>query len=144
MLIRPGVPELDFLNGSAGGNLGGNPRHELELQAGIFRDGMGAQLSGRWQSATRVDGALGGATDLRFSDLTTLNLRLFADLSQNRSLVRSLPFLRGTRVSVEFNNLFDQRLQVTDATGVTPLSYQPGYVDPIGRSVTFTLRKLFF
>lgn len=144
VLIRPGVPELDFLNGSAAGNLGGNPRHELEFQAGIFRDGMGAQLSTRWQSATRVDGALGGATDLRFSELTTVNLRLFADLSQNRSLVRRIPFLRGTRISVEFNNLFDQRLQVTDGNGVMPLSYQPGYVDPIGRSVTFTLRKLFF
>jgi iron complex outermembrane receptor protein len=144
VLIRPGVPELDFLNGSAAGNLGGNPRHEVELQAGIFRDGMGAQLSGRWQSATRVDGALGGATDLRFSDLATVNLRLFADLSQNRSLVRRIPFLRGTRISVEFNNLFDERIRVTDGNGVMPLSYQPGYVDPIGRSVTFTLRKLFF
>jgi len=144
VLIRPGVPELDFLNGSAAGNLGGNPRHELEFQAGIFRDGMGAQLSGRWQSATRVDGALGGATDLRFSDLATVNFRLFADLSQQRALVRRVPFLRGTRISIEFNNLFGQRLQVTDATGTTPLSYQPGYVDPIGRSVTFTLRKLFF
>lgn len=144
VLIRPGVPELDFLNGSAAGNLGGNPRHELELQAGIFRDGMGARLSGRWQSATRVDGALGGTTDLRFSDLATVNLRLFADLSQQRSLVRRIPFLRGTRISVEFNNLFDQRIEVRDGNGAMPLSYQPGYVDPIGRSVTFTLRKLFF
>ncbi|MGQ0659658.1 TonB-dependent receptor domain-containing protein [Sphingosinicella sp.] len=144
VLIRPGVPELDFLNGSAAGNLGGNPRHEVELQAGIFRDGMGAQLSGRWQSGTRVDGALGGATDLSFSDLATVNLRLFADLSQQRALVRRMPFLRGTRISVEFNNLFDQRIGVTDGNGVMPLSYQPGIVDPIGRSVTITLRKLFF
>ena len=119
-------------------------RDELELQAGIFRDGMGALLTGRWQSATRVEGALGGTTDLRFSDLTTLNLRLFADLSQQRSLVRRIPFLRGTRISVEFNNLFDQRIEVRDANGLMPLSYQPGYVDPIGRSVTFTIRKLFF
>jgi iron complex outermembrane recepter protein len=138
------VPELDFLNGSAAGNLGGTPRHEVELQAGIFRDGMGAQLSGRWQSGTRVDGALGGTTDLNFSDLATVNLRLFADLSQQRALVRRVPFLRGTRISVEFNNLFDQRIEVTDGNGVMPLSYQPGYVDPIGRSVTITLRKLFF
>jgi uncharacterized membrane protein YgcG len=144
VLIRPGVPELDFLDGSAAGNLGGNPRHELELQAGIFRDGMGAQLTGRWQAANRVEGALGGATDLRFSDLTTVNFRLFADLTPQLALVRRARFLRGTRVSVEFNNLFDRRIQVTDATGATPLSYQPGYVDPIGRSVTFTLRKLFF
>ena len=144
VLIRPGVPELDFLNGSAAGNLGGNPRHEVEAQAGIFRDGMGALLNARWQSGTRVTGALGGGTDLEFSPLTTVNLRIFADLSQQRALVRQIPFLRGTRISVEFNNLFDRRIEVRDSNGMTPLSYQPGYIDPIGRSVTFTLRKLFF
>ncbi|MGE0178727.1 MAG: TonB-dependent receptor, partial [Sphingomonas sp.] len=144
VLIRPGVPELNFLDGSAAGNLGGQPRHEVEVQAGIFRDGMGARLSGRWQSGTRVDGALGGATDLEFSSLATVNLRLFADLSQQRALVRRVPFLRGTRISIEFDNLFDQRIEVRDGNGVMPLNYQPGYVDPIGRSVTIRLRKLFF
>lgn len=148
ILIRPGVPVLDLLDGSAVGSRGGRPRHEIELQGNFFKDGFGARLSTNWQSGTEVRGVpdgLGGTTgDLRFSDFTTVNLRLFADLNQQRSLVQRFPFLRGTRVSIAVNNLFDSRLQVRDETGATPLGYQPDLLDPLGRSVRITLRKLFF
>jgi hypothetical protein len=33
---------------------------------------------------------------------------------------------------------------VRDSLGVTPLSYQPGYIDPVGRAITLSVRKLFF
>ena len=42
------------------------------------------------------------------------------------------------------NNLPDQRVRVRDGLGGTPLSYQPGYIDPTGRTVTLSIRKLFF
>ena len=45
ILIRDGVPELDLLNGSAVGGRGGQPEHELELQAGVFKNGLGAPRS---------------------------------------------------------------------------------------------------
>ncbi|HEX8256133.1 MAG TPA: TonB-dependent receptor, partial [Allosphingosinicella sp.] len=148
VLIRDGVPKLDFLNGSAAGNTGGRPAHQLELQAGLFRNGLGARLTADWQSGTVVRGGPagpGGASgDLRFSDLATVNLRLFADLGRQRALAERFPWLRGTRVSLSVNNLFDARLGVRDATGATPLGYQPDYLDPLGRSVRITLRKLFF
>lgn len=148
VLIRPGVPELDFLNGSAAGNRGGTARHQIDLDAGIFRNGFGARINGSWQSGTNVLGGpvSGGGTrsDLAFSDLATINLRLFADLSQQRSLVRKVPFFRGTRVSLSVDNVFNSRPRVTDASGTTPLSYQPDYLDPLGRSVRLSLRKLFF
>ncbi|HZF96412.1 MAG TPA: TonB-dependent receptor, partial [Allosphingosinicella sp.] len=149
ILIRDGVPVLDLLNGSATGNRGGQPRHEVELQAGIFKDGLGARLTGNWQSGTFVRGtpdAGGGGTrsDLFFSDFSTVNLRLFADLGQQRSLVRSVPFFRGSRVTVAVDNLFDSRLQVRDGAGATPFSFQGDFLDPLGRSVRFTFRKLFF
>jgi hypothetical protein len=32
---------------------------------------------------------------------------------------------------------------VRDETGATPISYQPDYIDPLGRSVRIGLRKLF-
>jgi hypothetical protein len=54
------VPELDLLNGSAIGNSGGRPEHEIEAQAGYFRNGFGAGLSANWQSGTFVRGGLGG------------------------------------------------------------------------------------
>jgi len=33
---------------------------------------------------------------------------------------------------------------VHDATGQTPLSYQPAYLNPAGRTVSLSVRKLFF
>lgn len=148
ILIRDDVPVLDLLDGSATGNRGGQPRHEVEARAGVFKDGFGARLSANWQSGTTVrgvpDGTGGSTGDLRFSDFATVNLRLFADLSQQRSLVRQHRWLRGTRVSLAVTNLFDSRIGVRDETGVTPLSYQGAYLDPLGRSVRVSIRKLFF
>jgi hypothetical protein len=147
ILIREGVPELDLLNGSAIGNSGGRPEHEIEAQAGYFRNGFGARLSADWQSGTFVRGGLGGgrtAEDLRFSSLATVNLRLFAELGQQRALVSKYPWLRGTRVSLVVDNLFDSRLDVTNAAGETPIGYQPAYLDPLGRSIRISIRKLFF
>jgi outer membrane receptor protein involved in Fe transport len=60
------------------------------------------------------------------------------------SLVKNHPFLRGARVSIGIDNIFNQRRSVTDATGATPVRYQPGYLDPQGRAVTISFRKLFF
>ena len=147
VLIRPGVPELDFLDGSAAGSRGGRPRHELELQAGLFKNGLGARLTANWQSATFVRGgpiaATGSGDDLFFDDHATVNLRLFADLGL-QPFAREHRFLRGMRVSLAIDNLFDARQQVRDRLGETPLPYQPGYLDPLGRSVRLSVRKLFF
>jgi len=147
VLIRPGVPELDFLDGSAGSSRGGRPRHELEFQGGLFKNGLGARLTANWQSATFVRGgpvAGGGAgDDLFFDDFATVNLRLFADLGLQK-FARERPILRGMRVSLSIDNLFDARQQVRDRLGTTPISYQPGYLDPLGRSVRLSVRKLFF
>jgi outer membrane receptor protein involved in Fe transport len=48
------------------------------------------------------------------------------------------------RITFNVNNLLDQRVKVRDNAGLTPLSYQPGYVDPVGRTVRIGIRKLFF
>lgn len=147
ILIRPGVPELDLLDGSATSGRGGQSRHEVELRAGYNRNGLGARLQVDWQSATRVRGnRTSGAPspqDLRFGALATVNLRLFADLAQQRALVRSMPFFRGSRVTLRLDNLFDQRLDVRDAMGAVPIGYQPDLLDPLGRSVRLEFRKLF-
>lgn len=143
--IGPGLPVLDLLDGAASGNRGGQPQHELELQAGVMKDGMGLRLNGRWQSGTEVSsGALGSGQTLDFSSLATLNLRLFADMGQQLSLARKHRWLRGMRITLGVDNIFDSRIRVTDANGVVPLSYQPDLLDPTGRSVRLTVRKLFF
>lgn len=147
ILIRPGVPELDLLNGSAVGARGGQPQHEIEFNAGYNRNGLGVRLNGTWESGTTILANPGGAPspeDLSFGALFTANLRVFADLSQQRALVQKVPFFRGSRVTLAVNNLFNQRLDVRDANGAVPIGYQPALLDPLGRSVKISFRKLFF
>ena len=145
VLVRPGGPFIDLLNGGSLGRGGGTPRHEIEAQAGITRNGLGARLSANWQSATTVEGATGLAADrLRFSPLTTVDFRLFANLGGMPKVVADHPWLRGSRVTVSVDNLFNQRQRVRDATGATPVNYQPDLLDPLGRTIRVSFRKLFF
>lgn len=148
ILIRQGVPVLDLLDGSATGGRGGQPRHAIELRAGVNRGGLGARLNVDWQAATRVRADPANPVpqpqDLRFGSLTTVDLRLFADLGAQRSLVRRVPFLRGSRVTLVVDNLLNQRLDVRDGSGVSPIGYQGALLDPLGRSVRVSFRKLFF
>jgi len=143
VLIRPGLPVLDLLDGAAIGAGGGSPRHQVDLQANFTRGGLGVAMNAKWESATRIDGGAGPDDDLRFSDLATVNLRLFADLGAQR-FARDHRWLRGARVTVAVNNLFDSRQEVRTAAGTVPISYQPDLLDPVGRSVRVTVRKLFF
>jgi hypothetical protein len=142
--VRPGLPVIDLLDGGATGNRGGQPEHEIEAQAGISKDGLGARLIGNWKSGTTVYGGLTGADRLDFGSQSSVNLRLFADLGQQLSLVRKHRWVRGMRVTFSVDNLFDQRQRVTDANGVIPSSYQPDLLDPQGRVVRLSIRKLFF
>ncbi len=144
IVIRDGLPELDLLNGSATGSRGGSPRHQVEVRAGVTRDGIGLRLNADWNSATTVQGGATSADALRFDDFATVNLRLFATLGPQFKFVRDNRWLAGTRVTLSVDNLFDSRLKVTDASGITPISYQPGLLDPLGRTVKISLRKMFF
>ena len=81
--------------------------------------------------------------DLRFSSLGTFDLRLFANPGDIPELVVKHPWLRGTQVRFEVNNVFNARASVRDAAGAVPLSYQPGLLDPLGRTVMISFRKLF-
>ena len=142
LTIRSGLPTIDLLDGGATGSRGGQSRNELQLQAGVFKSGMGGFLNANWSEGTRVAG--GNSGDLNFSDLATVNLNLFADLGQRTKLVERFPWLTGARVSVGIENIFDERQKVTDAQGNTPLSYQPDYIDPMGRTFRINFRKIIF
>jgi hypothetical protein len=140
--IGEGLPKLDFLGGDASGQSGGTPRHRVELQAGWSNNGLGARLSGNWRSGTRVDGAT-SSSDLEFKPLTTLDLRLFANLGERFDLVAKHPWLIGSSVRLEVDNIFNARPKVRDAAGDIPTGYQPALLDPAGRTVTLSFRKLF-
>ena len=136
--IAPGGPVLDLLDGDALTG-GGVARHSLEADAGFFYRGFGARLNGSYTAPTRID----GTTNLRFGSLTKLNLRLFANLDQMKSLTKDNPWLKGVRVSLVANNLLDSRQRVTDGTGSVPISYQPDLIDPTGRFIGIDISKRF-
>lgn len=143
LLIKPGTTPLNLLNGDESGSSGGQPRHKVDLQGGYFKDGIGARLSGTWQSATTVNGLTPTGT-LHFGDQFTTSARLFINLGQMPKLVAKNRWLRGSRLLLVVNNLFNVHQTVTDGTGAVPFSYQPGYQDPTGRTVRIAFRKIFF
>ena len=147
IFIRPGVPVLDLLDGSATGESGGSPRHEVELSGGRFFRGIGFRLNTVWRAPTRVDGTVipGGGTsdDLRFGSTFIANARLFVDFNQQAGLVRAIPFLRNSRIRLSVDNIFNDIRTVRDESGAVPLRYQPGYVDPLGRTFEISFRRQF-
>ena len=138
--IAPGL-KLDYLHGDAAGQTGGTPNHLVEAQAGYFNNGLGARLSGNWRSGSNVDTLTGD--NLRFSPLATFDLRLFANPGDIPEVALKQPWLRGTQVRFEVNNVFNNRPNVRDAFGNVPLSYQSDLLDPLGRTVMISFRKLF-
>ena len=143
VLVAPGGPTLDLLNGAAL-SASGTPRHSLEFNGGLFYKGLGTFIQGSWNAPTTVKAAgLPGTSDLRFGSVTSVNMFLFFDFSQRPKLIKQMPILKGARLSLRIENLLGSRQRVTDSSGAVPLSYQADYLDPRGRVITLQLRKLF-
>jgi hypothetical protein len=143
LTIAPGLPVLDLLDGDALSG-GGTVKHTVELEGGMFYRGKGMRISGRYSGPSHVDGSgLPGSTDLRFGALATLNMRLFVDLGQQEKLVEKFKILKGSRISLGIDNLFDSYRTVTDSTGAVPIRYQRDLIDPVGRSFEIEFRKIF-
>ena len=138
-------PKLDLLDGDAIGSSGGQSRHELEGQAGYSNNGLGTRLSVNWQSATRVNGGTAAVPQqLNFGSLGTASVRFFFDPTARLDLLRKHPWVRGTRLTFSIDNVLDTRQRVTDQTGTVPINYQPDLLNPLGRTVRLSIRKLFF
>ena len=140
--ISEGLDPIDLLSRNAIG-IGGvtRPRHQLDFSMGYAERGRGIRLTGKHQGQSFL--RLTGGQDsqvLRFSPLTTVNLRAFTELGR---YAPDVAFLKGARLSLSVANIFDKRQKVTDEGGVTPLAYQRAYRDPIGRTVEIELRKTF-
>lgn len=140
--IAPSGTVLNLLDGEA--ISGSVARHSLEMEGGGFYRGFGLRFSGNYTGGSRIDASgLPGSTTLRFDPIATFNLRLFADLGRKEKLVEKVPFLKGSRLSLSVDNVFNAQQRVTDDTGSVPLRYQPGYHDPRGRVFEIEFRKQF-
>lgn len=138
--IRDGL-ELDFLQSDAVGQTGGRPRRLVEARAGWFNSGVGARLAAKWRSGTTVTTSAGD--ELRFSPVATLDLRLWANLGQRFALVAKHPWLQGASVRLQMQNLLNSQPKVRNSLGQEPFGFQPDFLDPVGRTISVSIRKLF-
>jgi hypothetical protein len=148
LLVRQGLPELDLLNGAPTSIMGSSvastqPRHAVNLRTVFTYRGMGVLFNAAWHSATEVDGgSTATASTLHFSALSTLDLRLFTNL-QEVPFTMQHSWAKGLRVYLGATNLLNTHQKVRDATGATPVGFEAGYVDPLGRVVSLGVRKVF-
>lgn len=82
------------------------------------------------------------AGDLKFGDLAMINLALFANVGDYLGRTKAPSWLKGSRMTLGVTNIFDLRQSVHDGFGATPLIYQNAYLNPMGRTVAFGLRKI--
>ncbi|MFL6735259.1 MAG: TonB-dependent receptor [Sphingomicrobium sp.] len=139
--IAPGLPVLDYLDGEVADAGSGRSRHRIEANGGYFNNGLGARFSINWQNGSHVNG--GETGELDFAPLTKVNANLFANLGERFDLVTKYPWLRGTQVRLSVDNIFDAKQRVRDAAGFVPVNYQSDLLDPQGRTIRLSIRKLF-
>ena len=137
--LTPDGTVYDLLGGSALSGTG-VARHSVEMEGGGFYRGFGLRFTGTYTGAAHADS---GATSLDFRPIAKFNLRVFADLGRQASVVKAVPFFKDSRVSLGINNLFDATQRVTDQNGDVPLRYRAGYLNPTGRVFKVEFRKQF-
>ena len=141
VLLAQNGPLFDQLDGFVLGG-GAVPRHNSQLEGGLFWQGYGLRLSGRYVGeAVLRGGDLPGSSDLFFGDLATFDIRLFADLGE--VLKKEEGWLKGLRISLVMDNVFDARRRVVDENGDVPEAFDPLRLDPTGRYLGVDLRKIF-
>ncbi len=137
-----GSAVIDYLDGSAGAN----PRHRVRADASYRRSGLGGTLELQWESGSTVRDAVqadGTRGSLRYPALGKVGLKAFVDLGERLPPEPRYRWAEGLRVSLELDNLFNERRRVSDASGDTPRALLPAYLDPEGRTVMLRIRKLF-
>ena len=140
-LARRGLPLVDLLDGGALGFGGGQPRHSVRFTGAVYHAGVGLQLNGDFRSRSKIRaGAAAAPDEIVFGSRALVNARLFVNLGPQ---FPASALAKGARISLAASNLFDSSQRVRDSSGATPLRYQPFLLDPLGRTVTLSLRKVF-
>ena len=137
--LKPGLAPLDLLNGGTFDGAGGRSKLSVNGWGGGGYNGSGFNFNWQWFGPSRIDGGV-PQSDLHFSPIFKFGGGAYTAL---RGWFPQQDWARKATVTIEVVNLLDRRQHVRDAYGATPNRYQPGYLDPLGRAVKLTLRKLF-
>ncbi len=136
--LRPGTPTLDLL---AGDTLSGGTTQRLAGYGygGLSYLGNGGTFDFYCTGSAIVRGTVAAST-LRFAPLCKINVT--GSLSIHHFLPRQ-NWTRHLGFKLEIANITGARQRVRDATGFVPYRYQPDLLDPVGRTIVISLRKLF-
>lgn len=136
--LRRGSAGLDLL---AGDTLSGGvtPRLSGYGYGGLSYLGNGGTFDFYCTGGSRVRGAVAAST-LAFAPLCKVNLT--GSLSIHHFLPRQ-GWTRHLGFKLEIANVTDAQQRVRDGLGGVPYRYQPDLLDSIGRTITFSVRKLF-
>jgi iron complex outermembrane recepter protein len=139
-LLRPGLPVVDLLAGSAGFGTG-QSRHRVNSTIGLAHNGTGMQLNGNWTSSSFVNAGTSTAPNrIDFGSTLRFDLQAFTNLG---TIYPAIKPLQGVRISLNVENVLDFKQSVKDQNGVTPLRYQPYLLNSLGRVVSLSFRKAF-
>lgn len=136
--LRPGAPELDVLHGDTITG-GGMARAFGYAYGGVNYLGNGMAFDAWYGGGNRVRNA-DPAADLRFSAIFKLNMSAYVSVHH---FLKHQEWTRKLQLKVEVGNVTDGRQRVRNGNGEVPNRFQPDYLDPIGRTVRLSLRKLF-
>jgi hypothetical protein len=141
IVIRPELDPVNLLEGGAIGIGGGRTRHQIDSTASLNSGGTGIRMGLTWRGKSELLSRINGVNDtLDFSPVFILNLKAFTDMKR---FFPNSDFAKGLRLSIDALNLTNDRQSVRDSFGDTPLQYQPGYRDPLGRTIEIEIRKVF-
>ena len=136
--LRPGTPVFDLLDGDTVVG-GGTSRFSAFFYGGANYLGNGFSVDGWFQTGNRVNGPT-PATTLKFAPIFKMNASVFVSVHH---FLPKQDWTRKLQLKLEVSNLTDGRPRVRDALGRTPNRLQPDYLEPVGRTVRLSLRKLF-
>jgi hypothetical protein len=136
--LRPGAPTLDLLSGDSVTSWK-TARVSGYFYAGIGQLGNSISIDGWGDGGGRVRNPV-AASDLYFSPL--FHADVHATLSVHHFL-RKQAWTKHLQLKLDIEKLINFRQKVHDRNGLVPNQYQPDLLDPVGRTVKFTIRKLF-
>ncbi|MBU6267927.1 MAG: TonB-dependent receptor [Sphingomonadales bacterium] len=139
LVLVPGAQPLDLVAGNPLGDGLRVPRHRVEAQVSGTHHGFGLRANAVWTSGGAA--GTGSAGELRFADRLAMNVRLFWFPARTPGIGPGPRWLQGVRLLLAIDNAFDTWQRVTDRAGQTPLAFQRGLVEPLGRTIRLSIRK---
>ncbi len=140
--IAPRLGTIDYVGHTGGSRGRGGAEHVITARLGYFNKGRGIRLGFQWQSATTSLPNTNGVADLKFSTLATLDLTAFYAFKSGSNIPERLAWLDGWRVRLDFENIFNDKLNVRDRNGKVPAGRSGDELDPLGRTISLRLRKI--